>query len=87
VDAATHSPAVLFHYPTREPSGFAYLGRSVKIELGSLTDQRPVGTHRVQPWMAEEFPGPLQEPKTGQAHTGAERVLVLRRINRLFNYF
>jgi len=42
-------------------AGFDYLGRSVKMEFGSLTDQRPVGTHRVLPWMAEEFPGPLQD--------------------------
>jgi hypothetical protein len=29
VDGATHSPVVLFHYPTNEPTGFEYLGRSV----------------------------------------------------------
>lgn len=56
VDAVTHSPVVLFHYPSSEPTGFAYLGRSVKLEFGSLTDQRPVGTHPVKPWVAEEFP-------------------------------
>lgn len=56
VDAATHSPVVLFHYPSNEPTGFDYLGRTVKMEFGSLTDQRPVGTHAVRSWMAEEFP-------------------------------
>lgn len=56
VDATTHSPVVLFHYPSHEPTGFEYLGRSVKLELGSLTDQRPVGLHAVKPWVAEEFP-------------------------------
>lgn len=56
VDAATHSPVVFFHYPSTEPTGFSYLGRFVKMEFGSLTDQRPVGTHSVQPWMGEEFP-------------------------------
>jgi hypothetical protein len=56
VDAMTHSPVVLFHYPSTEPSGFEYLGRSVKMEFGSLTGQRPVGTHAVQPWVAEVFP-------------------------------
>ena len=55
VDAATHSPVVLFHYPSNEPSGFEYLGRFVKMEFGSLTDQKPVGTHSVRPWLAEEF--------------------------------
>lgn len=56
VDAMTHSPVVLFHYPSTEPTGFDYLGRFVKLEFGSLTDQRPVGTHSVQPWVAEVFP-------------------------------
>ena len=56
VDATTHSPVVLFHYPCTEPSGFEYLRRSVKMEFGSLTDQRPVGTHTVRPWVAEVFP-------------------------------
>lgn len=56
VDAITHSPVVLFHYPCTEPSGFEYLRRFVKMEFGSLTDQKPVGTHAVQPWVAEMFP-------------------------------
>ena len=61
VDATTHSPVALFHYPCTEPSGFEYLGRSVKMEFGSLTDQRPVGTHAVQPWVAEVFPKVLED--------------------------
>ncbi|MGA2179326.1 MAG: nucleotidyl transferase AbiEii/AbiGii toxin family protein [Verrucomicrobiota bacterium] len=56
VDATTHSPVVLFHYPCTEPSGFEYLRRFVKMEFGSLTDQRPAGTYAVQPWVAEVFP-------------------------------
>ncbi len=55
VDARTQSPVVLFRYPSNEPTGFNYLGRFVKMEFGSLTDQRPVGTHRVEPWVAEDF--------------------------------
>lgn len=53
VDPATHSPVLLFHYPTIEPAGFEYLKRSVKLEFGSLTDQRPAGRHEVRPWIAE----------------------------------
>ncbi len=56
VDAITDSPVVLFHYPSTAPTGFEYLPRLVKMEFGSLTDQRPVGTHVVRPWVAEEFP-------------------------------
>ena len=61
VDVVTNSPVVAFHYPSNEPSGFGYLGRFVKMEFGSLTDQRPVGTHIVQPWVAEEFPKQLED--------------------------
>jgi len=56
VDDDTHSPVVLFHYPSIEITGFEYLRRSVKMEFGSLTDQRPVGKHAIRPWIAEEFP-------------------------------
>ncbi len=61
VDAMTDSPVVLFHYPSNEPSGFDYLGRFVKMEFGSLTDQRPVETHPVRPWVAEEFPKQFED--------------------------
>lgn len=56
VDEETHSPVVLFHYPSNELTGFDYLRRSVKMEFGSLTDQRPAGEHTISPWLAEEFP-------------------------------
>jgi hypothetical protein len=56
VDVASNSPVVLFHYPTTQPSGFEYLKRSVKLELGSLTEQRPIGKHPIRPWLADEFP-------------------------------
>jgi hypothetical protein len=55
-DAHTHSPVVLFHYPSLQPDGFAYLRRSVKLEFGSLTDQQPTGRHRIAPWIAETMP-------------------------------
>jgi hypothetical protein len=61
VDANTHSPVVLFHYPSNEPTGFEYLGRFVKMEFGSLTDQRPVGTHTIRPWLTDEFPAQLED--------------------------
>jgi hypothetical protein len=56
VDYDTHSPVVLFHYPSNEATGFEYLRRSIKMEFGSLTDQRPVGKHSIRPWTAQEFP-------------------------------
>jgi hypothetical protein len=54
-DPGTNSPVLLFHYPTSQLTGFDYLKRSVKLEFGSLTDQRPVGRHPVRPWVAEVF--------------------------------
>lgn len=52
-DPYTHSPVLLFHYPSSQPAGFDYLKRSVKLEFGSLTDQQPVGRHQVRPWIAD----------------------------------
>lgn len=56
IDSSTNSPVVLFHYPSVLPTGFDYLKRSVKLEFGSLTDQQPVGTHPICPWMVEAIP-------------------------------
>ena len=61
VDEETHSPVILFHYPSNEATGFEYLRRSVKMEFGSLTDQRPAGKHLIKPWVAEDFPDLLTD--------------------------
>ena len=55
-DTVARSPVLWFHYPSAEPTEFAYLQRAVKLELGSLTDQRPTGQHFVRPWVADAFP-------------------------------
>ena len=60
-DEATKSPVVLFRYPTTQAPGFDYLRRSVRLEFGSLSDQRPIGRHPVLPWIVEEFPDVLQD--------------------------
>ncbi len=56
IDIQTNSPVLLFHYPTTQPSGLEYLKRSVKLEFGSLTEQRPIGRHNVSTWLSEAFP-------------------------------
>ena len=61
VDDATGSPVLLFHYPTQQIAGFSYLARSVKLEFGSLTEQRPVGQHPIQPWIADVFAQPFSD--------------------------
>jgi hypothetical protein len=56
-DEAGRSPVLNFAYPGALPRGVAYIAREVKIEFGSLTDQRPVGRHPIQAFVAELAPG------------------------------
>ena len=51
LEAASHSPVLYFAYPQAVPPG-VYVEPVVKIEFGSLTDQRPTGTHRITPLVA-----------------------------------
>jgi hypothetical protein len=55
-DPVARSPVVTFEYPSSESSGFDYLRREVKLELGSLTDQQPTGQHAVRAWIVDDFP-------------------------------
>ncbi len=55
LDAASHSPVILFAYPQAVPPG-SYIAPSVKIEFGSLTDQRPTGKHSIVPLVAKLSP-------------------------------
>ena len=52
VDAASRSPVILFAYPQAVAPG-SYIAPLVKIEFGSLTDQRPTGTHSIKPLVAD----------------------------------
>ena len=61
LDAQAQSPNLYFNYPTAQPTGSSYIRRNVKLELGSLTDQQPVGRHAVRPWVAEEFPALFED--------------------------
>ncbi len=72
-DPLTHSPVLLFHYPTSQPAGFAYLERSVKLEFGSLTDQQPAGRHPVRPWLAEILPEAFADWNCEVVALGIER--------------
>jgi hypothetical protein len=55
-DDVGHSPILLFAYPGALPRGVAYIAREVKIEFGSLTDQRPIGRHRINAFVGELAP-------------------------------
>jgi hypothetical protein len=56
LEEASHSPVIHFDYPTTLPNPLPYIRSAVKIEFGSLTDQRPTGTHRIVPLVAELTP-------------------------------
>ncbi|NBS51953.1 MAG: nucleotidyl transferase AbiEii/AbiGii toxin family protein [Spartobacteria bacterium] len=56
LEEASHSPVIHFDYPTTLPNPLPYIRTAVKIEFGSLTDQRPTGTHRIVPLVAEVAP-------------------------------
>jgi hypothetical protein len=60
-DAQTQSPVLYFRYPTATSADVPYVPRSVKLELGSLTDQQPTGRHPVRPWVADDYPEIFQD--------------------------
>jgi len=63
LDAATSSPVLLFEYPSALSAAASYILRSVKVEFGSLTDQRPIGTYAIQPMIAEVLPAVFDSPR------------------------
>ena len=73
IDEQTQSPVLTFRYPTTEANTLGYVPPQVKLELGSLTDQRPAGQHSVTPWVAEDFPDMFSEPSCSVVALEAER--------------
>jgi len=71
VDKATHSPVLLFAYPRAGQAGS--IRPQVKLEFGSLYDQRPTGTHSIMPLVAEVFPALFREPSHPVVALEAER--------------
>ena len=60
LEAASHSPVIYFAYPQAVPPG-SYIAPTVKIEFGSLTDQRPIGTHPITPMIAALAPNAFSD--------------------------
>lgn len=56
IDTISHSPDLVFQYPQAIQTRLSYIAPTVKLEFGSLTDQRPIGKHRIQAFVAEAFP-------------------------------
>lgn len=69
----THSPILLFIYPSRPAGGPRERRQRIKLEFGSLTDQQPTGAHIVTPWVAEEFPDQFVAPSCPVTALEAER--------------
>jgi hypothetical protein len=53
IDPKTGSPVLLFAYPAALRVAEGYIQQSIKLEFGSLTDQRPRGTHPIRPLIFE----------------------------------
>jgi len=60
LDPISKSPVILFAYPRAAAPG-AYIAPLVKMEFGSLTDQRPTGTHPIMPLIADLAPGAFDD--------------------------
>jgi hypothetical protein len=60
VDLRTDSPVLWFDYDSMLPAAGGYIVPAVKLEFGSLTDQRPVGRHAITSMLANAMPE-LQE--------------------------
>ncbi|HUJ08804.1 MAG TPA: nucleotidyl transferase AbiEii/AbiGii toxin family protein [Verrucomicrobiae bacterium] len=71
VDEATHSPVLLFAYPRAGQTGS--LRPQVKLEFGSLYDQRPTGTHTIKSLTAEVFSALFREASCQVVALEAER--------------
>ncbi len=56
LDVDAKSPIVYFAYPCTQAKGFEYLQREVKLELGTLTDQQPIGRYPITPLIAQAYP-------------------------------
>lgn len=73
IDPRTDSPVLYFNYPTKESDFRVYIQPSVKLELGSLTDQEPTGKYVITSWVAEEFPKEFKKPEFNVISLEAQR--------------
>jgi hypothetical protein len=61
LDTTSRSPVIFFDYPRALKSGLPYIDPSVKIEFGSLADQRPTGRHAIQAMVTSFVPGVFED--------------------------
>lgn len=72
-EEASRSPVLSFAYPGALPRGVAYIARDVKIEFGSLTDQRPMGRHSIKAFVSELAPEEFSDFKADVVALELER--------------
>lgn len=61
LDTTSRSPLIFFDYPRALASGLPYIEPSVKIEFGSLVDQRPTGRHAIEAMVTGFVPGVFRD--------------------------
>ncbi|MBI2920546.1 MAG: nucleotidyl transferase AbiEii/AbiGii toxin family protein [Planctomycetes bacterium] len=61
VDSRTRSPILTFAYPSPVESAAGYVVPRIRLEFGSLTDQRPQGRHSVRALLSEAAPGAFDD--------------------------
>ena len=74
-DNAIHSPNLLFTYPTALGAEGSYVRKVIKLEFGSLTNQRPKGVHTATSLLERALPG---------AHADARATVVALELERTF---
>lgn len=60
-DESAKSANVLFTYPTAIDALGGYVQKTIKLEFGSLTNQRPQGRHAARPLLARADVGPFDD--------------------------
>ena len=61
LETSSHSPVIHFDYPGALARGGSYITRSVKLEFGSLADQRPTGEHGIHAMIKDLAPGVFED--------------------------
>lgn len=64
LDARTNSPVLSFEYPSTTPGASGYIEQRIKLEMGSLTDQKPTGGHTIIPMISEALSSLEPESET-----------------------
>lgn len=73
MDAVAGTPNLLFAYPSVLDQPGGYIQSTVKLEIGSLTDQRPAGTHPISALLAQVMSGAFDDLSANVVALAIER--------------